>query len=167
MVEQLIRNEQVTGSIPANGSIFLFCELFDGSFFCCRFMPCAAYGRIVDMTSKKSNTFSYILDVIASVLSLAVVVAGLALCVYAMKQLIDTTNIDANALMRSPSEYMDLKRDLMIEGISFLIPGIAILLLGEFVLSIMIVRLVTMLREGRQIQQLEARIEKLEKKVKK
>ena len=130
-------------------------------------MPCAAYGRIVDMTSKKSNTSSYILDVIASVLSLAVVVAGLALCVYAMKQLIDTTNIDANALMRSPSEYMDLKRDLMIEGISFLIPGIAILLLGEFVLSIMIVRLVTMLREGRQIQQLEARIEKLEKKVKK
>lgn len=130
-------------------------------------MPCIAYGRIVDMTSKKSNTFSYILDVIASVLSLAVVVAGLALCVYAMKQLIDTTNIDANALMRSPSEYMDLKRDLMIEGISFLIPGIAILLLGEFVLSIMIVRLVTMLREGRQIQQLEARIEKLEKKVKK
>lgn len=130
-------------------------------------MPCTAYGRIVDMTSKKSNTFSYILDVIASVLSLAVVVAGLALCVYAMKQLIDTTNIDANALMRSPSEYMDLKRDLMIEGISFLIPGIAILLLGEFVLSIMIVRLVTMLREGRQIQQLEARIEKLEKKVKK
>ena len=95
------------------------------------------------------------------------VVAGLALCVYAMKQLIDTTNIDANALMRSPSEYMDLKRDLMIEGISFLIPGIAILLLGEFVLSIMIVRLVTMLREGRQIQQLDARIEKLEKKVKK
>lgn len=130
-------------------------------------MPCIAYGRIVDMTSKKSNTFSYILDAIASVLSLAVVVAGLALCVYAMKQLIDTTNIDANALMRSPSEYMDLKRDLMIEGISFLIPGIAILLLGEFVLSIMIVRLVTMLREGRQIQQLEARIEKLEKKVKK
>ena len=130
-------------------------------------MPCTAYGRIVDMTSKKSNTFSYILDVIASVLSLAVVVAGLALCVYVMKQLIDTTNIDANALMRSPSEYMDLKRDLMIEGISFLIPGIAILLLGEFVLSIMIVRLVTMLREGRQIQQLEARIEKLEKKVKK
>lgn len=130
-------------------------------------MSCTAYGRIVDMTSKKSNTFSYILDVIASVLSLAVVVAGLALCVYAMKQLIDTTNIDANALMRSPSEYMDLKRDLMIEGISFLIPGIAILLLGEFVLSIMIVRLVTMLREGRQIQQLEARIEKLEKKVKK
>lgn len=130
-------------------------------------MPCTAYGRIVDMTSKKSNTFSYILDVIASVLSLAVVVAGLALCAYAMKQLIDTTNIDANALMRSPSEYMDLKRDLMIEGISFLIPGIAILLLGEFVLSIMIVRLVTMLREGRQIQQLEARIEKLEKKVKK
>ena len=130
-------------------------------------MPCTAYGRIVDMTSKKSNTFSYILDAIASVLSLAVVVAGLALCVYAMKQLIDTTNIDANALMRSPSEYMDLKRDLMIEGISFLIPGIAILLLGEFVLSIMIVRLVTMLREGRQIQQLEARIEKLEKKVKK
>lgn len=126
-----------------------------------------AYGRIVDMTSKKSNTFSYILDAIASVLSLAVVVAGLALCAYAMKQLIDTTNIDANALMRSPSEYMDLKRDLMIEGISFLIPGIAILLLGEFVLSIMIVRLVTMLREGRQIQQLEARIEKLEKKVKK
>ena len=119
------------------------------------------------MTSKKSNAFSYILDAIASVLSLAVVVAGLALCVYAMKQLIDTTNIDANALMRSPSEYMDLKRDLMIEGISFLIPGIAILLLGEFVLSIMIVRLVTMLREGRQIQQLEARIEKLEKKVKK
>lgn len=130
-------------------------------------MLCTAYGRIVDMTSKKSNTFSYILDVIASVLSLAVVVAGLALCAYAMKQLIDTTNIDANALMRSPSEYMDLKRDLMIEGISFLIPGIAILLLGEFVLSIMIVRLVTMLREGRQIQQLEARIEKLEKKVKK
>lgn len=130
-------------------------------------MSCTAYGRIVDMTSKKSNTFSYILDVIASVLSLAVVVAGLALCVYAMKQLIDTTNIDANALMRSPSEYMDLKRDLMIEGISFLIPGIAILLLGEFVLSIMIVRLATMLREGRQIQQLEARIEKLEKKVKK
>lgn len=130
-------------------------------------MLCTAYGRIVDMTSKKSNTFSYILDVIASVLSLAVVVAGLALCVYAMKQLIDTTNIDANALMRSPSEYMDLKRDLMIEGISFLIPGIAILLLGEFVLSIMIVRLVTMLREGRQIQQLEVRIEKLEKKVKK
>lgn len=130
-------------------------------------MLCTAYGRIVDMTSKKSNTFSYILDAIASVLSLAVVVAGLALCVYAMKQLIDTTNIDANALMRSPSEYMDLKRDLMIEGISFLIPGIAILLLGEFVLSIMIVRLVTMLREGRQIQQLEARIEKLEKKVKK
>lgn len=130
-------------------------------------MSCTAYGRIVDMTSKKSNTFSYILDAIASVLSLAVVVAGLALCVYAMKQLIDTTNIDANALMRSPSEYMDLKRDLMIEGISFLIPGIAILLLGEFVLSIMIVRLVTMLREGRQIQQLEARIEKLEKKVKK
>lgn len=130
-------------------------------------MSCTAYGRIVDMTSKKSNTFSYILDVIASVLSLAVVVAGLALCAYAMKQLIDTTNIDANALMRSPSEYMDLKRDLMIEGISFLIPGIAILLLGEFVLSIMIVRLVTMLREGRQIQQLEARIEKLEKKVKK
>lgn len=130
-------------------------------------MLCTAYGRIVDMTSKKSNTFSYILDAIASVLSLAVVVAGLALCVYAMKQLIDTTNIDANALMRSPSEYMDLKRDLMIEGISFLIPGIAILLLGEFVLSIMIVRLVTMLREGRQIQQLEARIEKLEKKAKK
>lgn len=130
-------------------------------------MLCTAYGRIVDMTSKKSNTFSYILDAIASVLSLAVVVAGLALCVYAMKQLIDTTNIDANALMRSPSEYMDLKRDLMIEGISFLIPGIAILLLGEFVLSIMIVRLVTMLREGRQIQQLEARIEKLEKKVNK
>ena len=130
-------------------------------------MSCTAYGRIVDMTSKKSNTFSYILDAIASVLSLAVVVAGLALCVYAMKQLIDTTNIDANALMRSPSEYMDLKRDLMIEGISFLIPGIAILLLGEFVLSIMIVRLVTMLREGRQIQQLDARIEKLEKKVKK
>lgn len=130
-------------------------------------MLCTAYGRIVDMTSKKSNTFSYILDAIASVLSLAVVVAGLALCAYAMKQLIDTTNIDANALMRSPSEYMDLKRDLMIEGISFLIPGIAILLLGEFVLSIMIVRLVTMLREGRQIQQLEARIEKLEKKVKK
>ena len=119
------------------------------------------------MTSKKSNTFSYILDAIASVLSLAVVVAGLALCAYAMKQLIDTTNIDANALMRSPSEYMDLKRDLMIEGISSLILGIAILLLGEFVLSIMIVRLVTMLREGRQIQQLEARIEKLEKKVKK
>ena len=105
------------------------------------------------MTSKKSNTFSYILDAIASVLSLAVVVAGLALCAYAMKQLIDTTNIDANALMRSPSEYMDLKRDLMIEGISSLILGIAILLLGEFVLSIMIVRLVTMLREGRQIQQ--------------
>lgn len=130
-------------------------------------MLCIAYGRIVDMTSKKSNTFSYILDAIASALSLAVVVAGLALCVYAIKQLIDTTNIDANALMRSPSEYMDLKRDLMIEGISFLIPGIAILLLGEFVLSIMIVRLVTMLREGRQIQQLEARIEKLEKKVKK
>ena len=130
-------------------------------------MLCTAYGRIVDMTSKKSNTFSYILDTIASALSLAVVVAGLALCVYAMKQLIDTTNIDANALMRSPSEYMDLKRDLMIEGISFLIPGIAILLLGEFVLSIMIVRLVTMLREGRQMQQLEARIEKLEKKVKK
>lgn len=122
---------------------------------------------MVDMANKKSNTFSVILDAIASILALAVVMAGLALCVYAMKQLIDTTNIDTNALMRSPSEYMDLKRDLMVEGISFLIPGIAILLLGEFVLSIMIVRVVTMLREGRQIRRLEERIEILEKKVKK
>lgn len=119
------------------------------------------------MANKKSNTFSFLLDAIASALALAVVMAGLALCIYAMKQLIDTTNIDTNALMRSPSEYMDVKRDLMIEGISFLIPGIAILLLGEFVLSIMIVRLVTMLREGRQIRRLEERIENLEKKVKK
>jgi hypothetical protein len=119
------------------------------------------------MANKKSNTFSLVLDVIASILSLAVVVAGLSLCIYAMKQLIDTTNIDTNALMRSPSEYMDLKRDMMIEGISFLIPGIAILLLGEFVLSIMIVRLVTMLREGRQIRALEERIEVLEKKIRK
>jgi hypothetical protein len=126
-----------------------------------------AYGKMVDMANKKSNTFSFLLDAIASALALAVVMAGLALCIYAMKQLIDTTNIDTNALMRSPSEYMDVKRDLMIEGISFLIPGIAILLLGEFVLSIMIVRLVTMLREGRQIRRLEERIEKLEKKVKK
>lgn len=126
-----------------------------------------AYGKMVDMANKKSNTFSFLLDAIASALALAVVMAGLALCIYAMKQLIDTTNIDTNALMRSPSEYMDVKRDLMIEGISFLIPGIAILLLGEFVLSIMIVRLVTMLREGRQIRRLEERIENLEKKAKK
>lgn len=126
-----------------------------------------AYGKMVDMANKKSNTSSFLLDAITSALALAVVMAGLALCIYAMKQLIDTTNIDTNALMRSPSEYMDVKRDLMIEGISFLIPGIAILLLGEFVLSIMIVRLVTMLREGRQIRRLEERIEKLENKAKK
>lgn len=119
------------------------------------------------MTSKKSNSFSFVLDIIVSILATAVVVAGLSLCVYAVKQLIDTTNIDANALMRSPSEYMDIKRDMIIEGLSFMIPGIVVLLLGEFVLAVMTTRVVTMLREGRQILALEKRVEILEKKFKK
>ena len=126
-----------------------------------------AYGNIVDMASKKSNSFSFVLDIITSVLATAVVVAGLALCVYAIKQLIETTNIDTNALMRSPSEYMDIKRDMIIEGLSFMIPGFVVLLLGEFVLSVMATRLVTMFREGRQILALEKRVEVLEKKFKK
>ena len=132
-----------------------------------RFINYFAYGNIVDMASKKSNSFSFVLDIITSVLATVVVVAGLALCVYAVKQLIETTNIDANALMRSPSEYMDIKRDMIIEGLSFMIPGIVILLLGEFVLSVMATRLVTMFREGRQILSLEKRVEILEKKSKK
>lgn len=132
-----------------------------------RFIKYFAYDNIVDMTSKKSNSFSFVLDIIVSILATAVVVAGLSLCVYAVKQLIDTTNIDANALMRSPSEYMDIKRDMIIEGLSFMIPGIVVLLLGEFVLAVMTTRVVTMLREGRQILALEKRVEILEKKFKK
>lgn len=132
-----------------------------------RFFKYFAYDNIVDMTSKKSNSFSFVLDIIVSILATAVVVAGLSLCVYAVKQLIDTTNIDANALMRSPSEYMDIKRDMIIEGLSFMIPGIVVLLLGEFVLAVMTTRVVTMLREGRQILALEKRVEILEKKSKK
>lgn len=119
------------------------------------------------MASKKSNSFSFVLDIITSVLATAVVVAGLSLCVYAIKQLIETINIDTNALMRSPSEYMDIKRDMIIEGLSFMIPGFVALLLGEFVLSVMATRLVTMFREGRQILALEKRVEVLEKKFKK
>ena len=44
LVEQLIRNEQVTGSIPANGSIFRADGLIMVRFFCCLV---DIYGNIV------------------------------------------------------------------------------------------------------------------------
>lgn len=118
------------------------------------------------MTNKRSNKSSFIFDGITIVLSLAVVVAGVMLCLYAVGQLVEVTEIDANALMRSPSEYMDVKRDMVIEGLSFMIPGIVVLLLGEFVLSVMVSRLVTMMREGRHLIALEKRVEKIEKRIK-
>ena len=119
------------------------------------------------MANKKSNKSSFILDSVVIILAAAVVVAGVVLCIYAVSQLIEATKIDANALMRSPSEYMDIKRDMVIEGLSFMIPGIVVLLLGEFVLSIMVSRVITMACEGRQIIMLEKRLENLEKKSKK
>lgn len=126
-----------------------------------------AYVKIEDMADKKSNRSSFILDGVVLVLAAAVVIAGIVLCMYATGQLIEATKIDANALMRSPSEYMDIKRDMVIEGLSFMIPGIVILLLGEFVLSVMVSRLVTIAREGRHLLALDKRVEKIEKKLKK
>ena len=131
----------------------------------CRFID--AYGNIEDMADKKSNKSSIVLDMIAAILSFAVMIAGAVLCIYAIGQITEVTNIDTNALMRSPSEYMDVKRDMIVEGLSFMVPGIAILLLGVFVLSIMTTRLITMAKEGRQLNQLEKRVENLEKKLKK
>lgn len=119
------------------------------------------------MTDKRSNKSSFILDGLVLVLAVAVVMAGVVLCMYATGQLIEATEIDTNALMRSPSEYMDVKRDMVIEGLSFMIPGIVILLLGEFVLSVMLSRLITIAREGRHLVLIEKRVEKIEKKLKK
>ena len=119
------------------------------------------------MADRRSNRNSFIIDGIVIVLSIAVVLAGVVLCMYAAKQLIEATKIDTNALMRSPSEYMDVKRDMVVEGLSFMIPGIVILLLGEFVLSVMTSRLITIAHEGRQLASIEKRLEKLEKKSKK
>ena len=133
----------------------------------CDFCFKLAYVNIENMANKKSNKSSFILDSVVIILAAAVVVAGVVLCIYAVSQLIEATKIDANALMRSPSEYMDIKRDMVIEGLSFMIPGIVVLLLGEFVLSIMVSRVITMAREGRHIIMLEKRLENLEKKSKK
>ena len=119
------------------------------------------------MADKKSNKSSIVLDIVTAILSFAVMIAGVVLCIYAIGQITEVTNIDTNALMRSPSEYMDVKRDMIIEGLSFIVPGIVILLLGVFVLSIMTTRLITMVKEGRQLNQLEKRVENLEKKLKK
>lgn len=127
----------------------------------------SAYANIGNMADRRSNRNSFIIDGIVIVLSIAVVLAGVVLCMYASKQLIEATKIDANALMRSPSEYMDVKRDMVVEGLSFMIPGIVILLLGEFVLSVMTSRLITIAHEGRQLASIEKRLEKLEKKSKK
>ena len=126
-----------------------------------------ACGNIEDMADKKSNKSSIVLDIVAAILSFAVMIAGVVLCIYAIGQITEVTNIDTNALMRSPSEYMDVKRDMIVEGLSFMVPGIVILLLGVFVLSIMTTRLITMIKEGRQLNQLEKRVENLEKKLKK
>ena len=126
-----------------------------------------AYGNIEDMADKKSNKSSIVLDIVTAILSFAVMIAGVVLCIYAIGQITEVTNIDTNALMRSPSEYMDVKRDMIIEGLSFIVPGIVILLLGVFVLSIMTTRLITMIKEGRQLNLLEKRVENLEKKLKK